>query len=211
MFVALALAAAGVAAVPPVTLAAHAVPSIPARVVAEVIDEAAAVWRALGVTIVGRIDRDDRAAGCRVAERQLWPVGPVVRVRLDDGPATLANFSGTIGSIQFDASNTPVPEIHLSYSNAFELMVATYGHPAVSQMPAAQQRMFLSRALGRALAHEIGHYVLGSKAHTQRGLMKPRLSATDLFGPRRDEFNLTSSDRATAVAHLTEAGRLAWR
>ena len=33
-------------------------------------------------------------------------------------------------------------------------------------MPLAQREMLLARAMGRALAHELGHYLLASKIHT---------------------------------------------
>ncbi|MEW5978627.1 MAG: hypothetical protein AB1898_22750 [Acidobacteriota bacterium] len=42
----------------------------------------------------------------------------------------------------------------------------------------------LSQALGLAIAHELGHLLLGSAAHTKRGIMQPYLSRKDLRGQR---------------------------
>jgi hypothetical protein len=140
-----------------------------------------------------------------------FPERPVVRVSFDDGPGSLTEFATTLGSIEFDGPTTPRADIHLFYSNAYDLLVAAYGKPAVENMPPAGQRIFLSRALGRALAHEIGHYVLGSKAHAERGLMKKKLSTVELFGPRRNELTLSDADRATVASRLVEPGRLASR
>ena len=212
MVFALALAAAGIVAVPPVTLTAQASPTIPPKVVQAALDEAAAVWRQFGVTIVGRIARDVESSGVGIsAERESLPVGPTVHVLFDDGPSTMSNYMGTIGWIAFDAMDTPLAEIHLSYANALELMCSAYGVTQVNQMPIVQWRTFVSRALGRALAHEVGHYVLGSKAHTPRGLMKARQKAYDLFGPHRMVFDLSPADRAAVVSRLIEADRFAHR
>ena len=41
--------------------------------------------------------------------------------------------------------------------------------------------LFLSRALGRALAHEIGHYLLGTSRHTARGLMRAHFLPWELL------------------------------
>ena len=211
MVFAIALAAAGIVAVPPVTLTARASPTIPPKVVQAALDEAAAVWRAFGVTIVGRIARDVESSGVGVlAERESLPVGPTVRVLFDDGPSTMSNDAGTLGWIEF-AADTPLAEIHLSYANALELLCRAYGVSQVNQMPIVQWRTFVSRALGRALAHEVGHYVLGSRAHTPRGLMKARQKANDLFGPHRMVFDLSPVDRAAVVSRLIEADRFAHR
>ena len=43
--------------------------------------------------------------------------------------------------------------------------------------------MLLARAMGRALAHEMGHYLLASKEHTKNGLMQAHRTATEFFGP----------------------------
>ena len=34
-------------------------------------------------------------------------------------------------------------------------------------MPIFEREMLMARAMGRALAHELGHYFLASKEHTQ--------------------------------------------
>ena len=114
-------------------------------------------------------------------------------------------------SLVFDASNVPIPEIHLLYANAYEIMRSAYTDGGLSQMTIAQRRTFLARALGRALAHEIGHYLLRSKEHTRGGLMKARHAAGDLFGPERRGFTVSPAERSAAVAWLAEGERLARR
>ena len=52
--------------------------------------------------------------------------------------------------------------------------------------------------LGRAVAHEIGHYLLQTNTHAVDGLMRARIQAEEFADLRRGTFRL---DRA-AVAHL---------
>jgi len=56
----------------------------------------------------------------------------------------------------------------------------------------------LGRVLGRAVAHETGHPLLG-RQHSLRGLMRARIDAAD-FGDLRDGgFELDRADRSAAV------------
>jgi hypothetical protein len=67
----------------------------------------------------------------------------------------------------------------------------------------------LARALGRVLAHEIGHVLLGSPSyHDQSGLMRATFPANDLARLDRQLFRLTdrSADRLRArIAGLSDA------
>ena len=56
-------------------------------------------------------------------------------------------------------------------------------------LPQMVQRTFLVRALARAIAHELGHYLLESRTHSAHGLMRGHLTAEDIMQP------LHSSDR----------------
>jgi hypothetical protein len=56
--------------------------------------------------------------------------------------------------------------------------------------------MLLSRALGRALAHEIGHYLLGTSRHTRGGLMRAHFFPLELLEPAtRWRYGLRKADR----------------
>jgi hypothetical protein len=52
-----------------------------------------------------------------------------------------------------------------------------------TSLPPIFYDLFLARALGRALAHEIGHYLLGTSRHAARGLMRAHLSPLELREP----------------------------
>ena len=52
-------------------------------------------------------------------------------------------------------------------------------------LPPAIRRQFLVRALSRAVAHEMGHYLLQSKIHGKHGLMRDHLTADDIMQAQR--------------------------
>jgi len=54
----------------------------------------------------------------------------------------------------------------------------------------------LGRALGRVLAHEVGHVILGAPFHRPTGLMRARFSADELAAADRRPFVLTDVDVA---------------
>ena len=76
-----------------------------------------------------------------------------------------------------------------------------------SGLPKNMQRLFLERALARAIAHELGHYLLASRQHTAQGLMRGQLTPDDIMQPRRSSYRL---DRAQ-VQRLQEGVLLASR
>jgi hypothetical protein len=52
-----------------------------------------------------------------------------------------------------------------------------------------------SELLGRALAHEIGHLLLGAPGHSSTGLMRAVWTDAELTGNRRDDWRFAPSDR----------------
>ena len=63
----------------------------------------------------------------------------------------------------------------------------------------------LGLILGRALAHEIGHFVLGTHTHAPTGLMRALIPASDLAGARADVFVLDDSARRWIEARRQNA------
>jgi hypothetical protein len=51
------------------------------------------------------------------------------------------------------------------------------------KLPQRFGHFILARALGRALAHEIGHYLLGNTGHNGSGLMRAQLTPQELLEP----------------------------
>ena len=54
----------------------------------------------------------------------------------------------------------------------------------------------LGLVLGRAVAHEIGHYLLRTKTHAPRGLMRAAINAQEFADPQSRSFRLDDAARA---------------
>jgi hypothetical protein len=67
----------------------------------------------------------------------------------------------------------------------------------------------VARALGRAAAHELGHYLLASREHARRGLMRARFNADELVSDYGAAFRLEDSDRQALAIRLRDARFLA--
>ena len=53
----------------------------------------------------------------------------------------------------------------------------------VGERPAAYRHRLMGRVLGRAIAHELGHFLFGSSGHAADGLMRARHRLDDLTSP----------------------------
>ena len=112
-----------------------------------------------------------------------WPSDVSRPVVVDSIPLVLTartlsgGDSGGLGWIAF-AGDEPQPEITVSVTVAQRMLQngAWRGRP-FSSLPPRASRLFMQRAVARASAHEIGHYLLRSRAHSHRGLMRAAFTA----------------------------------
>jgi len=74
--------------------------------------------------------------------------------------------------------------------------VPTRESPAWADM---RRNFALGTVLGRTIAHEIGHFLLGP-AHSKSGLMRASFRAVEITDPRGGAFNLTRVDLARLLA-----------
>jgi hypothetical protein len=148
--------------------------------------EAAAIWRPAGVAIV--------------AAPPLGGTAVAVRVQLAAGPT-----SGRLGSIVFGPDHRPEPAVSV-HVDAIARMIdsaSVAGRP-LARWPAAAVDAVAGRALGRVLAHEIGHFLLALRTHRPTGLMRPGFDAVLLTHPDRAPFALTGDELAQLRARLAE-------
>jgi hypothetical protein len=111
-------------------------------------------------------------------------------------PRTWSSWSHAFGSIRFDAG-APSSDVIL-YVDEVERLVASiqiFGLSAARWSPDLRDAV-IGRALGRALAHEIGHYVLRSTRHSTAGLMRPVHSTAAFADPASRDFALAQDDAA---------------
>jgi hypothetical protein len=110
-----------------------------------------------------------------------------------------------VGRIIFDADG-PGTDIALSVRTARALAArARLGGRPLGGWPTTTVEHFVPRVVGRALAHEVGHYVLGSRSHTRTGLMAGSFRPDDVTLGEASRFRLSEAE-ATAVRVQCLAG-----
>lgn len=188
LLIALGSAASTSAAEPSFAIAVHFNP--PERsvlVMQEMTSEASSIWAPYGVRFVWSTDGDGTEAPgvaevagsfevtIQRARNPAYAAGGVVlgvtRVphrRIDRVPVTIDRdgVEELLRSLQTDRA------------------VALVGHQTVGSIE-------VGRALGRVLAHEVGHVLLAQGAHRPDGLMRASYRVEDLAALRRDSFALS--------------------
>jgi hypothetical protein len=85
-----------------------------------------------------------------------------------------------LGQVQFADDGRPGNLIEVSFQalTSFVKSGSYMDRPIVALPPFAQARL-LGRGLGRVVAHEIGHWLMG-RDHAHEGLMRPTFGVRDL-------------------------------
>ena len=183
-----ALALSSFAGAPRIPVCVAVAPSVPARVLKLALDEAEAIWRSADVAIEWHVTTCDRDSASRLS----------VQIGDETPPLSSANKQ-VLGWILFTAPSVPVPRIIVSQAAVGQLMDRQEQY---REEPAALREIRLSRAIGRALAHEIGHYLLRSSVHPPAGLMRATHTSSDLFAINRGGFDLTAEEARIAAREV---------
>jgi hypothetical protein len=103
--------------------------------------------------------------------------------------------SGTLGSIRF-SDGEPQPAI-IMYPRAIEALLATVSIAGTHnlQWPTAFHDAIAGRVLGRGVAHEIGHFLLRVRHHSEVGLMRAPHAIPDLVAADRQHFGLSADEQ----------------
>jgi hypothetical protein len=187
--------------IPTVTISVHSAPAISPVIIDRTLEEASAIWRPTGVTF-----KWQKAAAVKAEARPPQPTRP--RVLIDDRRGTPRGAASPIGWVNF-VDDEPDGDINISHANAerFVLSVGGIGGSARRMTP-AERFLLVGRTLGRALAHEIGHYLLKSKAHTTNGLMKGRRTVQEFIDAGRHGFEIDTAQREAIVRRIRELTRI---
>lgn len=165
------------------------------NLVDRVVAETNAIWKSAGVTLQWRRDDASREA--------------LLDVMIGRERGAAHAYDAPLGWITFE-SGRPQPHLYLSYANAMTLFESARGVVGlISQMPILERETFLGRALGRALAHELGHYLLELRTHTTAGLMKANFTAAEFFTADTGHFSITKAQQAIVAARLDQASLVA--
>jgi hypothetical protein len=166
------------------------------------LDQASRIWQAYGVTLDW-----NRANGAGLAPTDV----DVWAYFTDWEPARRAGAGSRrpLGSIQF-IDGHPQNVVRISRRAAGRLAQDTVvgGESIVSQSPHIHDR-FIAHAMGRALAHEIGHFLLGTSAHSRHGLMRESHSSAELLTMSLDGFALERGQAEAFASRWLEGCELA--
>jgi hypothetical protein len=126
-------------------------------------------WEPSGVIPTIRVIDD----GCRPA--RVWAAG-------ETGLCTSAGPAQPVGTAIFVEGKATAEDIlFVSVNRVVEIVAdARFVDRPVREWPSGVRDDLVGRALGRVLAHELGHYLLGLREHSPGGLMQP-LFRTDLL------------------------------
>lgn len=183
-----------IAALPPIQVVVDVAPGTSASIVPRTLAEAGDIWRLLGITLDWQVAGRTNLANTTGDEVE----SSALHVTIDDDASMIAGARAALGWIMFTAPDAPGSVIHLSRASALRLFDTM---PGVREMPLVLRDTLIARALGRALAHELGHYLLGS-AHTPHGLMQGLRPAGDFFSIGRNGFDLTPEQRDALVRRV---------
>src|SRR5262245_13501872 len=181
--------------VPPMTVNVYSSRSISPHLVKEALHEAGAVWNDAGITLAWRVVPGGKPE---------YSATPHVVINDDQG-RTPKGGQTPIGWVEFRRPDDPDQEIHVSRGNGLKLLRTSAGlGRSIDRMPPAEIDVLLGRMLGRALAHELGHFLLRSNVHTESGLMRAGRSVREFLATGRRGFEVDASQRSAVVARIRE-------
>jgi hypothetical protein len=155
--------------------------------------EAAAIWGRAGVHLRWPSAPRDAPAAASLRVLVLQREGPAV-----------TGHSWAVGELLRDQADQPFAVVS---TTAARRVVAIAGHDGE---PQALSDRRLGVVLGRAVAHEIGHFLLATRGHARTGLMRAHVDVTDFADLRSGGFHLDRDAGAWIRAwlpHPAQAGQ----
>jgi hypothetical protein len=140
-------------------------------------NEAAAIWRQHGVVI----DWLPPAIVRPVAHHRLRVLIVQKRLLAEKTAEPIA-----VGELVRPPNGHPVAVI--SIEGARQMVASVRGRAGYELITVDERRLGI--VLGRALAHEIGHYLLDTHTHARSGLMRPQFNALEFTDLRDGTFAL---------------------
>jgi hypothetical protein len=165
-------------------------PTIPRAVARFAVEEAGQIWAPYRV-IVETADSYGRVAD-GITRLDVVTAGDA-RVDLSFPLPSLAKAAPpALGAINFAPDGAPMPIVTL-FLGQLQRTLAGARLFGVSEpaWPSALRERVIGRAMGRVLAHEIGHFVLRMPRHSAAGLMRSSQAVDDLVSPLRERFTLS--------------------
>ena len=151
-------------------------------------NEVSSIWQPYGVYLQWRTD--SAAAPCATVDASFDVI-----VERHQSPLAVESAGVVLGSTHLQLTSVDHAPIYINYdatrrtleSLTEPRMVALAGHPGIDSPG-------MGRALGRVLAHEIGHVLLAAPNHQVNGLMRPSFLPEDLVSLQRWSFTLSTGE-----------------
>jgi hypothetical protein len=170
------------------------------RQLSQAVDEARNIWRSAGVAVTSGRYGEPAPSG-----------SSVVSLRLLGGVHKRSDGGLVLGWVMPAPNGGTVPTVFISLGSLNEFLSDGGLRPSpFAQRPLALRQRLTGRAVGRIMAHELGHYLLNGGEHAKRGLLRPHYSPEDLTVPWLAGFQIPSPDRLAIqreVARLAELQR----
>jgi hypothetical protein len=155
-------------------------------------EEVERIWLREGVHLRWHLSQADVPADARFIGLEL--VDEYLAVAADGSATTLGHFRPGAGTIRISLrSAEATTTLGLS---GFRRPLQPFDHP-----------LALGYVLGRAIAHEIGHSLLGA-AHSETGLMQAAFTPSQMIDRLSGRFRLAPDDSAR-LFHRLDDGRIA--
>jgi hypothetical protein len=168
-----------------VALAFMSEPRLSPALTTAAVRETAAIWSRYGVVVDRTLpcaSAPDEAIVLTVRTGRSQPFAPLYRPSI-------------LGAINFDDDGTPYSIVTVYLDLILRSVgMAKLGDVGEDRWPPELRERVVGRALGRVIAHEIGHYLFASRQHSSNGLMRRVQSFFELFGEPDSGFLLSRAD-----------------
>jgi hypothetical protein len=164
-----------------------------------VIDQIREIWQNAGVDVTsGRYGEASHPGQALVSLRILRILPPSGGTRA--GP--------TLAWVALDKSGhlTPYMFVSLPAISSVVSMSEFAGYPVKGLAPRIRDEL-IARAIGRAAAHELGHYLLQRAGHQTEGLMRPAYALRDLVGDWLQPFMVSVNDQLAVRNEIATIAR----
>ena len=161
---------------------------LPERARHVLVQEAESIWREAGVRIRWVEGAEEPGDG---------PALRILVVRHGDGRSPEGE---AVGELVRPRNGRAIA--FASIARAEQVLRAAGTGPAQAAPEAVLDRR-LGMVLGRAVAHEIGHYLLESGAHTGRGLMRATFQPREFSDPRSGGFDVDDASQRRIMGRWT--------
>ncbi len=156
------------------------------------VSETTALWKPHGVTFTWITGPRHEAP---IPGRTLRVFGDGCQLEPLCRPTSMSRSAShrRLGAVVFVEGNVTAENTLMMSVDTVTHMVenAPWQNRFIANSPANLRGYLVGRALGRVLAHEIGHVLLASPSHTPDGLMRPELRVNQLIEAGRQGFALS--------------------